>query len=127
MLAVCRLAGIAFMATGGTGGVDRGFVASLDSPPILPQIARTRALVVSSGAKSILHAGHLLKLLETLGVPVLGGGTSMLPLFDTAAGLSPVSVWWARRRKKRPSIIVVDSLWELNDSAGVLLSGPASR
>ena len=53
-LAVCRLAGIAFMATGGTGGVHRGFAASLDISADLPQIARTRALVVSSGVKSIL-------------------------------------------------------------------------
>ena len=48
-LAVCRLAGIAFMATGGTGGVHRGFAASLDISADLPQIARTRALVVPRG------------------------------------------------------------------------------
>ena len=42
-LAVCRLAGIRFMATGGTGGVHRGFAATLDVSADLPQIARTQA------------------------------------------------------------------------------------
>ncbi len=53
-LAVCRLAGISFMATGGIGGVHRGFAESLDISADLLQLARTPALVVSSGAKSIL-------------------------------------------------------------------------
>jgi pseudouridylate synthase len=50
-LAVCRLAGIRFMATGGTGGVHRGFATVPDISADLPQIARTQALVVSSGVK----------------------------------------------------------------------------
>src|SRR5262245_50251250 len=70
-LAVCRLAGIKFMATGGTGGVHRRFAGSLDISADLPQIARTRALVVSSGVKSILDVPATAELLETLGVPVL--------------------------------------------------------
>jgi pseudouridine-5'-phosphate glycosidase len=45
-LAVCRLAGIRFMATGGTGGVHRGFASVPDVSADLPQIARTQALVV---------------------------------------------------------------------------------
>ncbi len=58
-LAVCRAAGIRFMGTGGTGGVHRGFAQSLDISSDLPQLARTAAMVVSSGAKSILDvAGH---------------------------------------------------------------------
>jgi pseudouridine-5'-phosphate glycosidase len=89
-LAVCRLAGIAFMATGGTGGVHRGFAGSLDISADLPQIARTRALVVSSGVKSILDVPATAELLETLGVPVLGWRTSTLPLFYSAVGSSTV-------------------------------------
>ena len=53
-LAVCAAAGIRFMSTGGIGGVHRGFADSLDISGDLPQIARTPALVVCSGAKSIL-------------------------------------------------------------------------
>ncbi|HUY48068.1 MAG TPA: pseudouridine-5'-phosphate glycosidase [Streptosporangiaceae bacterium] len=47
-LAVCRLAGIRFMATGGTGGVHRGFAATPHVSADLPQVARTQALVVST-------------------------------------------------------------------------------
>ncbi len=53
-LAVCRAVGIRFLATGGIGGVHRGFAESLDISGDLAQIARTPAVVVCSGAKSIL-------------------------------------------------------------------------
>src|SRR5262249_835248 len=70
-LAVCRAAGIRFMGTGGTGGVHRGFAQTLDISSDLPQLACTAAVVVSSGAKSILDVPATAELLETLGVPVL--------------------------------------------------------
>ena len=44
------------------------FAASLDISADLPQIARTRALVVSSGVKSILDVPATAELLETLGL-----------------------------------------------------------
>ena len=78
-LAVCRAAGIRFMGTGGTGGVHRDFAHSLDISGDLPQLARTAAMVVSSGAKSILDVPATAELLETLGVPVLGWRTPTLP------------------------------------------------
>ena len=90
-LAVCRVAGIRFMATGGTGGVHRGFAATLDVSADLAQLARTPALVVSSGVKSILDVAATSELLESLGVPVLGWRTGTLPMFYSAAGGPPVS------------------------------------
>ena len=90
-LAVCRAAGIRFLGTGGTGGVHRDFAYSLDISSDLPQIARTPAMVVSSGAKSILDVAATAELLETLGVPVLGWRTSTLPLFYSTGGGPPVS------------------------------------
>src|ERR1700727_4103793 len=69
-LAVCRVAGIHFMGTGGIGGVHRGFAQTLDVSADLPQLARTAAMVVCSGAKSILDVGATSELLETLGGPV---------------------------------------------------------
>ncbi|HEY9241913.1 MAG TPA: pseudouridine-5'-phosphate glycosidase [Streptosporangiaceae bacterium] len=91
-LAVCRLAGIRFLATGGTGGVHRGFAATLDVSADLAQIARTPALVVSSGVKSILDVAATTELLESLSVPVLGWRTGTLPMFYSAVGGPPVSV-----------------------------------
>ena len=68
-LAVCRAAGIRFVGTGGIGGVHRGFAETLDISADLPQLARTPAMVVCSGAKSILDVRATAELLETLGVP----------------------------------------------------------
>jgi pseudouridylate synthase len=120
-LAVCRLAGIAFMATGGTGGVHRGFAATLDVSADLPQIARTGALVVSSGVKSILDVPATAELLETLGVPVLGWRTPTLPMFYCADGGPPVSAVVT-------DVAVAARLaavhWQLNGPSGVLLARP---
>ena len=71
-LAICRMLGIRFLGTGGIGGVHRGYADNLDISGDLLQIARTQAVVVSSGVKSILDVPATAELLETLGVPVLG-------------------------------------------------------
>src|ERR671925_1493249 len=71
-LAVCRAAGIGFMGTGGLGGVHRDWAEHLDISADLGELARTEALVVASGAKSLLDVHATAELLETLGVPVLG-------------------------------------------------------
>ncbi len=85
-LAVCRAVGIRFVGTGGIGGVHRGFAETLDISADLPQLARTAAVVVCSGAKSILDVAATAELLETLAVPVLGWQTQTLPMFYTADG-----------------------------------------
>ncbi|HKA95789.1 MAG TPA: pseudouridine-5'-phosphate glycosidase, partial [Streptosporangiaceae bacterium] len=120
-LAVCRLAGIKFMGTGGTGGVHRRFADSLDVSADLPQIARTQALVVSSGVKSILDVPATAELLETLGVPVLGWRTGTLPLFYSAAGGPRVSAVVAGAKE---AALIVAAHWQLNGSTGVLLARP---
>jgi len=75
-LAVCRAAGIRFMGTGGLGGVHRGFPHPPDVSADLGELARTQALVVSAGIKSLLDVPATLELLESLGVPVLGFRTN---------------------------------------------------
>src|SRR5207302_8738292 len=67
-LAVARAAGISFMATGGLGGVHRGFPDPPDVSADLGQLARTPALVVSAGVKSLLDVPATSERLETLGV-----------------------------------------------------------
>jgi pseudouridylate synthase len=120
-LAVCRAAGIRFLATGGTGGVHRGFAATLDISADLPQIAATRAVVVSSGAKSILDVAATAELLETLSVPVLGWRTTTLPLFYSAGGGPPVSavVTTATEAARIASVH-----WQLTGGHGLLLARP---
>ena len=80
-LAVCAMAGIHFMATGGIGGVHRGWGRTLDVSADVTELGRTEVCVVCSGAKSLLDIPATLELLETRGVPVIGFGTDTFPLF----------------------------------------------
>ncbi|MCW5806613.1 MAG: pseudouridine-5'-phosphate glycosidase [Deltaproteobacteria bacterium] len=74
-------AGIRVFATGGIGGVHRGDAADVSHD--LVALARTPICVVSAGAKAILDLPRTLEALETLGVLVVGVGTSELPAFYT--------------------------------------------
>jgi pseudouridine-5'-phosphate glycosidase len=87
-LALCGLAGIEVFATGGIGGVHRD--APFDESADLVELARTSAIVVCAGAKSILDLPATLERLETLGVPVVGYQTSTLPGFFTSSTGLPV-------------------------------------
>jgi pseudouridylate synthase len=117
-LAVCRAAGIRFMGTGGLGGVHRGWPQPPDVSADLGQLARTQALVVSSGIKSLLDVAATLELLETLGVPVLGFRTDTVPLFYSAAGGPPAP---ARVEAADEAARIAQAHWELG-GAGLLLA-----
>jgi pseudouridine-5'-phosphate glycosidase len=120
-LAVCAAAGIRFMSTGGIGGVHRGFADSLDISGDLPQIARTPAMVVCSGAKSILDVGATAELLETLGIPVLGWNTATLPLFYSSDGGPDVS---AMVSAPAEVAAIAAAHWDLAPRGGLLLARP---
>ncbi|MFJ1746893.1 pseudouridine-5'-phosphate glycosidase [Streptomyces sp. NPDC088116] len=74
-------AGIRVFATGGLGGVHRGWTETQDESADLRLLARTRITVVCAGVKSILDVPATLQRLETLGVGVLGYGTERFPGF----------------------------------------------
>ncbi len=80
-LAVCAMAGIHFMATGGIGGVHRGWARTFDISADLTEAGRTEVCIVCSGAKSLLDIPATLELIETRGVPVIGYRTDTFPLF----------------------------------------------
>ena len=119
-LAVAKQVGIRWVATGGLGGVHRGFPDPPDVSADLAQLARTPALVVSSGVKSLLDVPATAELLESLGVPVLGYRVETLPLFYAAAGGPPVS---ARVETAREGADIARAHWELG-GAGLLLGRP---
>ncbi len=119
-LAVARAVGIHFLATGGLGGVHRGFPAPPDVSADLGELARTPALVACSGVKSLLDVAATAELLETLGVPVLGFRTDTLPLFYGAHGGPPVS---ARVETVEAAAEIADAHWALG--GGGLLLGNA--
>jgi pseudouridine-5'-phosphate glycosidase len=119
-LAVAAEVGIRFLGTGGIGGVHRGFPSSPDVSADLPALARARAVVVSSGVKSLLDVPATVEALETLGVPVLGFQTDTLPLFYVAEGGPPIS-----QRVDRPAdaAAIAAAHWSLG-GAGLLLANP---
>jgi pseudouridine-5'-phosphate glycosidase len=119
-LAAARRAGIRFMATGGLGGVHRGWPTPPDVSADLNVLAATPALVVSSGVKSLLDVPATAELLETLGVPVLGYRTDDLPLFYSAHGGPPVS---ARVENETEAARIAAAHWELG-GGGILLGRP---
>jgi pseudouridylate synthase len=120
-LAVCRAVGIRFLGTGGIGGVHRGFAETLDISADLPQLSRTPAMVVCSGAKSILHVGATAELLETLSVPVLGWQTPTLPMFYSAEGGPPVS---ATVSQAAEAARIAATHWQLVPAGGLILARP---
>jgi pseudouridylate synthase len=122
-LAVMRETGVRVLATGGIGGVHRGFPDPPDVSADLAQLARTPAVVVSAGVKSLLDVPATAEMLESLGVPVLGFRTDTLPLFYAAAGGPPVS---ARVESAAEAARVAEAHWRLG-GAGLLLGRPPNE
>lgn len=120
-LAVCRVAGIGFMATGGLGGVHRGFPAPPDVSADLAELVRAEVLVVSSGMKSLLDVQATAEVLETLGIPVLGWRTDELPLFYTARGGPPVC---ARVESAEEAARIAQAHWRLGRRSALVLARP---
>jgi pseudouridine-5'-phosphate glycosidase len=90
-LVLARASGIEVFATGGIGGVHRRTSRDVersrqlrDESADLPELARSRVIVVCAGAKSILDLPATWERLETLGIPVIGYRTDELPGFFTA-------------------------------------------
>jgi pseudouridine-5'-phosphate glycosidase len=71
-------AGIGVMATGGIGGVHPG---GTDVSADLPQLTRSRMVIVCSGAKHVVDIGATSEWLETHGILVVGYRTERLPGF----------------------------------------------
>ena len=76
---IAHKAGIKVFATGGIGGVHRGF--SSDISADLPELAETPITVVCSGAKIVLDLPATREWLETYGVTVLGWQCAEMPAF----------------------------------------------
>lgn len=116
-------AGIRIFATGGTGGVHRGVERTMDVSADLPELARTPVAVVSAGVKSILDIPRTIEYLETLGVPVLGFGTSEFPAFYTrTTGLEVTQ----RCDSAREVAEILAAQWNNNEPrlGGVLVANP---
>lgn len=122
----CRLASpspIRFFATGGIGGVHRGWQQRPDISADLRALAGEPVAVVASGAKVILDVAATLEALDTLGVPVIGVGTDAMPIFTAGldAELAPP------HRLDDPAAIAAACRrhWvDFQQTSGVLLANP---
>ncbi|MEP7211928.1 MAG: pseudouridine-5'-phosphate glycosidase [Acidobacteriota bacterium] len=84
---IAKRAGISVFATGGIGGVHRGYSADVSAD--LPELARTPIVVICSGAKIVLDLPATREWLETYGVTVLGWQCDEMPAFySRSSGLA---------------------------------------
>jgi pseudouridylate synthase len=119
-LAICKAAGIRFLATGGIGGVHRGFPFPPDVSGDLAELARAETLVVSSGIKSFLDVLATAEALETVGVPLLGFRTDDVPLFYATGAGPRVS---ARVESAGEAARIASAHWGLG-RGGLVLARP---
>ncbi len=85
---IAHRAGIRVFATGGIGGVHRGYAADISAD--LPELAQTPITVVCSGAKAILDLPATREWLETHGITVLGWQCDGMPAFYSRESGLPV-------------------------------------
>lgn len=83
-------AGIEVFATGGIGGVHRGWSETGDISADLEALARWPVITVSAGAKVFLDLPATLEHLETGGVPVIGWQCDEFPAFHAVRSGLPV-------------------------------------
>lgn len=80
-MVIAHAAGIQVLATGGIGGVHRGAATTGDISHDLHVLSRVPMVTICSGIKSILDLSRTLEYLETVGVPVMGYQTQVMPDF----------------------------------------------
>lgn len=118
---IAAMAGIHVFATGGIGGVHRGAEKTFDISADMTEFAASDVAVVTAGAKAILDLALTLETLETLGVPVIGLGTSEFPAFYSRQSghavpmscTSPAEVAGVMRAK-----------WAMGLKGGVVVANP---
>lgn len=120
-MSIASAAGIRVFATGGIGGVHRGAAETFDVSADLLELSRTRVAVVASGAKAVLDLPKTLEALETLGVPVLGFGTSEFPAFWIRGSGLPLEVRCDHAEEVARAVL---AHWDWPSAGGVLVANP---
>lgn len=83
-LRAAEMLGLKVFATGGVGGVHRGWNEHPDLSADLLEMARTPLLTVCAGVKCVLDVEATLEALETLAIPVYRYQTDTFPEFFSA-------------------------------------------
>jgi pseudouridine-5'-phosphate glycosidase len=120
---IAARAGLPVFATGGIGGVHRGALPDVSAD--LPELARTSlAVVVCSGAKSVLDLPATREWLETHGVTVVGYGCDEMPAFYTRTSGLPVD---ARADTPEEICALARARRELDMAGALLVTVPVPR
>lgn len=116
---IAHRVGINVFATGGIGGVHRGYAADVSAD--LAELARTPMIVVCSGAKAILDLPATREWLETNGIPVLGWKCDKMPAFYSASSDLEVD-----QRVDSPEQVarIADARKDLGLTAAILVTVP---
>jgi pseudouridine-5'-phosphate glycosidase len=110
-------------ATGGIGGVHRGWTSRPDISADLLALRDVPVCVVSAGAKSILDLPATLEALDTLGIPVLGLRTPWFPRFLTE-GAPPLAVQEIVSSAAEAAAVCAAHWNRFGNHTGVLLGNP---
>lgn len=117
---IAAYAGLRVFATGGIGGVHRGYSERLDISADLLAFTRFPVAVVTSGVKSILDVVSTREALESLGVTVVGYRTDAFPAFYLRDGGCGVDV-----RFDDPDELAAFIRYELPRSGrGIVIANP---
>lgn len=119
-LALAAQKGIRVFATGGIGGVHRGWPDTGDISADLNAIADHPLVTVSAGAKIFLDLAATLERLETLSVPVLGWQTNEFPAFHARSSGLPVP---HRVESAEEVARIAEAHWDMG-GGGILVAVP---
>jgi pseudouridine-5'-phosphate glycosidase len=118
---IAAMAGIPVFATGGIGGVHRGWDKTFDISADLTELAASEVAVVCAGAKAILDLPATLERLETLGVPVIAYRSDEFPAFySRSSGLKAP----CRCESVADIVAIIRTARELNLRRGTLIANP---
>ena len=116
---IAHAAGIEVFATGGIGGVHRGYAADVSAD--LPELANTPITVVCSGPKMILDVAATREWLETYGITVLGWKCDEMPGFYSRTSGLPVD---ERVDSAEEAAAIIRTRDKLGLSGAVLVTAP---
>ncbi len=116
---IAHAAGIDVFATGGIGGVHRGYSADVSAD--LPELANSPITVVCSGPKIILDVAATREWLETYGITVLGWKCDEMPGFYSRTSGLPVD---ERVDSAEEAAAIIRGRDKLKLSGAVLVTAP---
>lgn len=124
-IAIAHAGGVPVFATGGIGGVHRGWQQSPDISADLLALAHHSVCVVSSGAKSILDIPATLESLETLSIPVVGYRCSAFPRFVCES--DPTLLLPCRADDEDAVARIAQAHWSLPAGGAILVVQPVNQ